>query len=598
MRFLRASFLTLAVVVAIAAVAVFLSLPSNPPSLKSAGESRFDLERRAVGVLHVHSNYSDGSGGVTEILSAAKLAGLDFVVLTDHRDPEALRNEGQEYRDGVLLLAGSEVATEGGHVLALDIPDPVLRFGTDTADTLRDIDEMGGFAIAAHPYARRAHFAWADWDVGGLAGIELFNFFSGWRRQSGWSVGIAAAVYPFSPRRALAAGLDWEPRAFARWDATLTERDMVAWVGLDAHGHASLPGGFELPWPSYRSVFEMARNHLVLDEPLVGDAVKDRALIYDALENGQGFMSFDGWSDGSRFRFHAEDGSREWPIGSRIPFETVQSGSLRLVASVESPVGTRLRLLKNGKALAESKDRPLSLPLDGPGTYRVEAHLDTRFVPGRREQPWIVSNPIFVSSVPTGPTEKTAHRPARRTEFPPLPSPASAETMSCQPLGEEPWKMAFHAEHDPASRMDEESALSLGDSFRMEFQLSEPGDDQPYVWCAVVDRTPRDLTRFDAIRFQVRGEAMYRVTVQLRDARAGASVEDTEWWARSFTTSGEWRDVFIPFARLRSISETSDGKLDLERTRGLFFVLDAGNTRPGTSGVIEVRGLEFCAGGH
>ncbi len=35
--------------------------------------------------------------------------------------------------------------------------------------------------------------------------------------------------------------------------------------------------------------------------------------------------------------------------------------------------------------------------------------------------------------------------------------------------------------------------------------------------------------------------------------------------------------------------------VDLGETRGLFFVLDAGNTRPGTAGVIEVRGLEFCA---
>ncbi|MEE9265070.1 MAG: carbohydrate binding domain-containing protein, partial [Vicinamibacteria bacterium] len=118
---------------------------------------------------------------------------------------------------------------------------------------------------------------------------------------------------------------------------------------------------------------------------------------------------------------------------------------------------------------------------------------------------------------------------------------------------------------------------------------------RPYVWCSVADRTPRDLAGFDAIRFQARGEDVYRVTVQLRDVRPGASVEDTEWWASSFKTSPEWRDVVVPFEKLRSISETTDGRLDLGETRGLFFVLDAGNMRPGTAGVIEVRGLEFCA---
>ncbi len=592
MRF-RSALLTLfvlLVIAVIAAIVVVASLPSKPPPSLLADASGSDVARRAVGVVHAHSCYSDGSGSVADILLAANHAGLDFVVLTDHRDPDALRNEGQEYREGVLLLAGSEVATEGGHVLALDIPDPVLRFSTDLTETLRDIDGMGGFAIAAHPYARRANFAWADWDVSGLTGIELFNFFSGWRRQGGLRVGIAAAVYPFSPRRALAAGLDWEPRLFEKWDRMLAERDVVAWIGLDAHGRLTVPWGLQLPWPSYRSVFEMARNHLVLDEPLVGDAAKDRASIYRALKNGKGFMSFDGLADGSRFRFYAEDGFREWPIGSHVPVELVETGSLRLVASVEAPAGTRLRLLKNGASLVESTDRALSLPVDGPGVYRVEAILDSRFVPGRREQPWIVSNPIFVSS-----SEVADLRRARRTDLPRLPVARSAATMICQPVGEEPWKMAFHAEHDPASRMDEQGALSSGDAFRMEFHLSEPRGDRPYVWCSVADRTPRDLAGFDAIRFQVRGEDMYRVTVQLRDARSGASVEDTEWWASSFTTSGEWRDVVLPFEKLRSISETTDGHLDLGETRGLFFVLDAGNTRPGTSGLIEVRALEFCA---
>ena len=590
MRFLRSVFLAravLPVIVVIAVIAVVASLPSKPPPPRLTGDSPPDVDRRAVGVVHVHSSYSDGSGSVTDILLAAKQAGLDFVVLTDHRDPYALRNEGQEYREGVLLLAGSEVATEGGHVLALDIPDPVLRFGTDLVETLRDVDEMGGFAIAAHPYARRANFAWADWDVAGLTGIELFNFFSGWRRQSGWSVAVAAVVFPFSPGRALAAGLDWEPRLFEKWDRMLAERDVVAWIGLDAHGRVTLPRDFELPWPSYRAVFEMARNHLVLDEPLVGDAAKDRASIYRALKNGMGFMSFDGLADGSRFRFYAEDGSREWPIGSQVPVEMAETGSLRLVASVEAPAGTQLRLLKNGASVVESTDGVLSLWVDGPGVYRVEAILDSRFVPGRREQPWIVSNPIFVSS-----REVAELRKARLTDFPPLPS---AETMSCQPVGEDPWKMAFHAEHDPASRMDDQAAQSSGGAFRMEFHLSEPRADRPYVWCSVADRTPRDLAGFAAIRFQTRGEDVYRVTVQLRDLRPGASVEDTEWWASSFKTSPEWRDVVVPFETLRSISETTDRHLDLGETRGLFFVLDAGNMRPGTAGVIEVRGLEFCA---
>ena len=53
--------------------------------------------------------------------------------------------------------------------------------------------------------------------------------------------------------------------------------------------------------------------------------------------------------------------------------------------------------------------------------------------------------------------------------------------------------------------------------------------------------------------------------------------------------------MVIPFDRLRSISESTDGRLDVDQTRGMFFLLDAGNTRPGVSGRIELRNLELCA---
>ena len=36
------------------------------------------------GAIHVHSNYSDGSGRVEDVISAAQTAGLDYLIITDH----------------------------------------------------------------------------------------------------------------------------------------------------------------------------------------------------------------------------------------------------------------------------------------------------------------------------------------------------------------------------------------------------------------------------------------------------------------------------------------------------------------------------------
>jgi hypothetical protein len=583
MRLLRSLALALLALAALAALAVFISLPARVPET-FGGEPLPDAARRAVGVLHVHSSYSDGVGTVAEILHAAAQAGLDFVVLTDHGDPEALSKEGEMYSEGVLLLVGSEISTEKGHLLALDIPDPVFRFGTDTASVLRDVAEMGGFSIAAHPTALRPNFAWDGWDLPGLSGIELFNFFSAWRRQGAQNIGRALVTYPFSAARGLAVALEWDPLLIEKWNEMLSERDMAAWVGLDAHGQLSLSDNLQIPWPGYREVFSMARNHLVLDRPLVGDVALDREAIYQALERGQGYMSFDGIADGTGFRFSAQGASSEWPMGSHVPASLIEG--LHLVASVQAPPGSRLRLLRDGNLLTETTEGELSLEIDGPGVYRAEVRLDPAFVPGGRDQPWIVSNPIFVL-----PPEEIDRRAALKESFPPAPS---AEGMSCQPLGDKARPVAFHAEHDPASRMDETGADSDTGSFRLDFQLSQPSEERPYVWCAVADRLSRDLTGFEAIRFETRSDRVYRVDFQLRDDYPESPEEQTEWWATSFKTSRQWQEVVIPFARLRSISKSSDGRLDVDETRGMFFVLDAGNTRPGVSGSIEVRDLELC----
>src|SRR5262245_47782735 len=92
-----------------------------------------DLVRRTVaGAYHVHSTISDGAGDVNTIAAAAKRAGLQFVILTDHGDgtrtPEAPR-----YVDGVLCLEGVEISTDGGHFVALGLPATPYPLGGDPA---------------------------------------------------------------------------------------------------------------------------------------------------------------------------------------------------------------------------------------------------------------------------------------------------------------------------------------------------------------------------------------------------------------------------------------------------------------------------------
>src|SRR5437588_3575646 len=134
-------------------------------------------------VLHLHSTFSDGTGTVPEIVRAARRAGVDVVLLTDH-DTLKARDRGYEgWHDDVLLLVGEEVSPRGGdHYLAFGLEEPIDHRGMGPAEIVRAVVDAGGFGFAAHPFSRGSErfrtksMPWSDRDCGGRAGIDGCSF--------------------------------------------------------------------------------------------------------------------------------------------------------------------------------------------------------------------------------------------------------------------------------------------------------------------------------------------------------------------------------------------------------------------------------------
>ncbi len=103
-----------------------------------------------------------------------------------------------------------------------------------------------------------------------------------------------------------------------------------------------------------------------------------------------------------------------------------------------------------------------------------------------------------------------------------------------------------------------------------------------------MNRQARDLSPWTGLRFRARADGEYRLWVQVRDVNAASADEGLEWWLASFRTSGEWREVQLPFSRFRTINPRSDGRLDPAQTRALVFVLDGASVKPGTQGRISI----------
>ena len=104
-------------------------------------------------VVHVHSTYPDGAATVPELLAAAREAGADALLLTDHDSLGARRDGWEGSHDGVFLLVGTEVSPREGHHLAFGVEQEIAHAGRPAREIAIAVRAAGGVGFAAHPFS-------------------------------------------------------------------------------------------------------------------------------------------------------------------------------------------------------------------------------------------------------------------------------------------------------------------------------------------------------------------------------------------------------------------------------------------------------------
>ncbi|MCY4367534.1 MAG: PHP domain-containing protein [Chloroflexi bacterium] len=107
--------------------------------------------------LHTHSypKSDDSFVSADDLIDRAKALGLDGICLTEHdefwpHDEVKALSKRHEF----LVLPGSEINTDAGHILVFGLKEYV--FGLHKPGFLRQrVNLAGGVMIAAHPYRRR-----------------------------------------------------------------------------------------------------------------------------------------------------------------------------------------------------------------------------------------------------------------------------------------------------------------------------------------------------------------------------------------------------------------------------------------------------------
>lgn len=121
--------------------------------------------------MHCHTLYSDGRMRVEEMIDKSMEAGTRILCITDHNTTKAFDNLasgreklGKDYRmrphpnylsiekkeNRIYVVRAAEIKTNDGELLVYGYHGRV-REERSLEDTLKEISDLGGFAVAAHP---------------------------------------------------------------------------------------------------------------------------------------------------------------------------------------------------------------------------------------------------------------------------------------------------------------------------------------------------------------------------------------------------------------------------------------------------------------
>lgn len=373
----------------------------KPPSsgkVKNTLQKYFDYK----GVINVHSQEGAGQGTIPEIIKSAYEAQLDFIIFTENTFSESSKSNDR-YEENILVLNGREYSYLKSRLMLID---PKFDFSQvknagDAHLFLSDYLEQNrdGFVILKHP--TKSGYEWEGEFAKGIDAIEIISLRSHWRESwdlSKWNFISSLLMYPFNSEYAFLNIYQDPKKNLKLWYEISQNRKIIGLIGSDAKSKLKIFGDNFLRFPTYKQLFQLSSNHLILNSELTGQLQSDSQKVFEALSEGQFYFSLDFLGDPKGFNFYAKlkDG-RTKLMGSEIQ----NSKSIEICFDKPDLNLTRSWALiyLNGKKI-HSFSESSCFQTQEPGNYNLIYYRKIkRPWPFRSlTVPWIYSNFIYFKS--------------------------------------------------------------------------------------------------------------------------------------------------------------------------------------------------------
>jgi hypothetical protein len=349
-----------------------------------------------VGVIHVHTKASDGSGTVAEVMAAAEKANLSFIAITDHNVAMTESDLAEDPPD-LPIISGVEVGTSAGHFLALGIPPSWVQPKTkDDRVLLAAAGAVGAFRILAHPF--HPHTPWTDWKTSDFDGMEIWNEDSTWRQNNFFGLLDALLLYGTNDQLALVRLARTPDENFAKWDELLQQRPVAGICAADTHARVRLGIGHDWRFPGYEPSLKVAREHVLVSPGAGGGnpALASAAELVDALRRGHSFCGLDSLYPADGFSFRVSSGNASGGPGDFLPWTKAARIQISTPSGASPPL---IKIFRDGREIDEQQTRTIDEPIIGPGHYRTEVFLRQPGLTGwRRWTLWVFTNPVYVTA--------------------------------------------------------------------------------------------------------------------------------------------------------------------------------------------------------
>ncbi|MFO7897048.1 MAG: PHP domain-containing protein [Candidatus Cloacimonadales bacterium] len=333
------------------------------------------------GCVHSHSNYSyDSQVQISQIIQAARQANLDYFTINDHRSRGAAADEALQAEQDIFGIVGCEINDPQNKNHLLVFGSERIITGADAEYYTKEYQQAGATTFAAHPIEKRQSaefksYEWTDRENSCFDGLEIWNYMSQWigtvKRKSN---GLFRISFPhLSVRKPHQEVLDY-------WDSLNKQGLKKAGIGsVDAHEQHYRFWGINLKFLSHKFLFKTIRTNLLIDSQ---QEISEKNIIA-ALGRGNSYIV--NYHHGNPFNFFAgiSDQNSEAIFGEEISLTENLKFYYRL------PSICKVKLICDGKIVAQQTDEKGCFPINSAGNYRLEIYKYWRG--------WIFTNNIYVT---------------------------------------------------------------------------------------------------------------------------------------------------------------------------------------------------------